>query len=140
MRLPHTRGQYDALTLRDHHTTRLFERNGEQLRLAYAQLGRDLHHDIAGLFGNVEYAAVHRVALVAFGVVTISIAQFLYFDSLSRIDAGRASVATAVEPVVAALLATVLVSQGLAPLGWLGIALVVIGVAGSGIEEPAEGA
>jgi threonine/homoserine efflux transporter RhtA len=40
------------------------------------------------------------------------------------------------EPVVAALLATLLVNQGLAPLGWLGLVLVVIGVAGTSVRRP----
>ncbi|NIR79686.1 MAG: EamA family transporter, partial [Gemmatimonadetes bacterium] len=73
------------------------------------------------------------VLLLAFGLLTIAVAHFLFFDALSRIDASRASIATAVEPVVAAVLATVLLSQGLSPLGWAGIALVALGVAGVGL-------
>jgi DME family drug/metabolite transporter len=78
--------------------------------------------------------------LTAFGALTIAGAQFLFFDALGRIEASSASVVTAVEPVVAALLATTLLSQGLSPLGWIGIALVVAGVAGVGLtsrREPA---
>ncbi|MDE3012587.1 MAG: EamA family transporter, partial [Gemmatimonadota bacterium] len=56
----------------------------------------------------------------------------LFFDALARIDASRASIATAIEPVVAATLATMLLGQGLSTLGWTGIALVVLGVAGVG--------
>ena len=70
--------------------------------------------------------------LLAFAVLTIAVAHFLFFDALSRIDASRASIATAVEPVVAGVLATVLLGQGLSPGGWLGIALVAVGVAGVG--------
>jgi len=70
--------------------------------------------------------------LLAFSVLTIAVAHFLFFDALARIDASRASIATAIEPVVAASLATVLLGQGLTPLGWAGIALVVLGVAGVG--------
>lgn len=73
--------------------------------------------------------------LVAFGLLTIAVAHFLFFDALAHIDASRASIATAVEPVVAAILATVLLSQGLQPLGWFGIALVVSGVAGVGVSS-----
>lgn len=76
--------------------------------------------------------------LAVFGALTIAGAQFLYFDALGRIEASGASVVTAVEPVVAALLATALLSQGLAPLGWVGIALVVAGVAGVGITARTE--
>lgn len=70
--------------------------------------------------------------LVAFGLLTISAAQFLFFAALSRIEAAGASIATAVEPVVAAVLASVLVSQRLRPAGWAGLALVALGVAGVG--------
>ncbi|MEM7414259.1 MAG: DMT family transporter [Gemmatimonadota bacterium] len=71
--------------------------------------------------------------LIAFGLLTIAVAHFLFFDALTYIDASRASIATAIEPVVAAILATWLLSQGLRPMGWIGIALVVIGVAGVGL-------
>lgn len=71
--------------------------------------------------------------LVAFGVLTIAAAQFLFFDALARIDAGGASIATAAEPAVAAILATLLLSQGLRPLGWIGVGLIVAGVVGVGI-------
>jgi len=70
--------------------------------------------------------------LVAFSALTIAVAHFLFFDALARIDASRASIATAIEPVVAASLATVLLGQGLSPIGWTGIGLVVLGVAGVG--------
>ena len=76
--------------------------------------------------------------LVAFGALTIAGAQFLFFDALGRIEASSASVVTAVEPVVAALLATTLLSQGLSPVGWAGIALVVTGVAGVGMTAHTE--
>ncbi len=78
-------------------------------------------------------SAAAWLILVAFGILTISVAQFLFFDALSRIEAGKASVATAAEPAVAAVLATTLLSQGLSPIGWTGIALVVLGVAGVGV-------
>jgi drug/metabolite transporter (DMT)-like permease len=71
--------------------------------------------------------------LIAFGALTIAAAQFLFFDALGRIEAASASIATAAEPAVAAVLATLLLSQGLRPLGWVGIALVVAGVVGVGL-------
>ncbi|MBM4184483.1 MAG: hypothetical protein FJ207_09675 [Gemmatimonadetes bacterium] len=71
--------------------------------------------------------------LAVFGALTIAGAQFLFFDALGRVQASTASVVTAAEPVVAALLATALLDQGLSPLGWLGIAFVVVGVAGVGM-------
>jgi DME family drug/metabolite transporter len=79
------------------------------------------------------------VILVAFSALTIAIAHFLFFDALSRIDASRVSITTAVEPVVAAVLATVLLSQGLSAVGWFGISLVVVGVAGIGISTRGKG-
>ena len=36
-------------------------------------------------------------------------------------------------PAVAALLATLLLSQGLAPVGWLGVSMIVAGVVGVGL-------
>jgi DME family drug/metabolite transporter len=72
--------------------------------------------------------------LTAFGALTIAVAQFLFFDALARVEASTASVVTAAEPVTAALLATTLLDQGLSLLGWVGIALVVAGVAGVGLS------
>ncbi len=71
--------------------------------------------------------------LIAFGALTIALAQFLFFDALGRIEASRASLATASEPVVAAVLATLLLGQGLTGAGWIGIGLVVAGVIGVGV-------
>lgn len=79
------------------------------------------------------------LVLLAFSVLTIAAAHVLFFDALARIDASRASIATAVEPVVASILATVLLGQGLSPLGWTGIALVAVGVAGVGLTARAAG-
>jgi DME family drug/metabolite transporter len=70
--------------------------------------------------------------LLAFGALTIALAQFLFFDALGRIEASGASVATAVEPAVAAVLATLLLSQGLSGVGWVGVVLIVAGVVGVG--------
>lgn len=75
--------------------------------------------------------------LLAFSLLTIAAAHLLFFDALARIDASRASIATAVEPVVASVLATVLLGQGLSPMGWMGIALVATGVAGVGLTARA---
>lgn len=70
--------------------------------------------------------------LFAFGGLTVALAQSLFFDALGRIEASGASVATAVEPAVAAVLATILLSQGLSPIGWIGVAVIVAGVVGVG--------
>lgn len=73
--------------------------------------------------------------LAVFALLTVAGAQFLFFDALGRIEAGRAAITSAAEPVVAALLATVLLAQGLSPVGWAGVALVVAGVAGVGADR-----
>lgn len=72
--------------------------------------------------------------LAVFGLLTIAGAQFLFFDALGRIEASGVAVSTTAEPLVAALLATALLGQGLGPLGWLGLGLVVVGVAGVGLS------
>jgi DME family drug/metabolite transporter len=77
------------------------------------------------------------ILLFFFALLTIAVAHFLFFDALARIDASRASIATAVEPVVAGVLATLLLAQGLTPLGWAGIGLVALGVAGVGLTTRA---
>lgn len=74
------------------------------------------------------------LVLLAFGGLTIAAAQLLFFDALGRIEASGASVAAAAEPAVAAVLATLLLSQGLTPIGWLGVALIVTGVVGVGLS------
>jgi DME family drug/metabolite transporter len=73
------------------------------------------------------------VLLVVFSVLTITVAHTMFFDALKRIDASRVSIASAVEPVVAGILATLLLAQGLSPIGWAGIGLVAIGVVGVGL-------
>lgn len=68
--------------------------------------------------------------LAAYALVTITVAQILFYDALTRAEASRVSIAAAAEPVVAAVLATLLLGQGLEPMGWVGLGLVVAGVAG----------
>jgi drug/metabolite transporter (DMT)-like permease len=79
----------------------------------------------------------HPVGLAAW---TFSLAQavgpvvganFLFFAGVRRIDAAPTAVAATIEPVVGTLLALILFSQHLTALGWLGLLLVVGGVAGS---------
>ncbi|MFC7066537.1 EamA family transporter [Brucella rhizosphaerae] len=44
---------------------------------------------------------------------------------LARISASMATTITLIEPVVAALLAVVIVGERLAPMGWIGVALII---------------
>lgn len=92
--------------------------------------------------GPVQWPTSTRawVLLLGFGLLTIAVAQSLFFDALSRIDASRAAIATAVEPLVAGMLATVLLSQGLSTVGWVGLGLVAVGVAGVGMTARRDGA
>ena len=111
-------------------------RYGSMATVVYSTLGGCVL--LAGFVPLVEGAPILPrspiawAVLIAFGLLTISVAQLLFFDALGRIEAGRAAVATTVEPVVAALLAAVLLGQGVSALGWTGLVLVVMGVAGAG--------
>lgn len=67
-------------------------------------------------------------------------ANFLFFAALRRIEAAPTAIAATIEPVVGAALALLLFDQRLAPFGWAGLALVVLGVSASyAREERAEG-
>ena len=62
-------------------------------------------------------------------------ANFLFFAAVRRIDAAPTAVAATIEPVVATLLALALFNQRLTPLGWLGLTMVVGGVAAGYLQE-----
>jgi len=68
---------------------------------------------------------------------TVLGANFLFFAGVRRIDAAPTAVAATIEPVVGTLLALALFDQRLTVLGWLGLAMVVSGVAGGYLEEAA---
>lgn len=70
-------------------------------------------------------------ALLFLGFFTMVAAPLLLFDAMKRLEAGRASIGTTVEPVVAALLAMALLDQRLTMGGWLGMAILVAGVMGA---------
>jgi drug/metabolite transporter, DME family len=72
-------------------------------------------------------------ALLAAG--TVVAANVLFFNAAKRIDAAPTAVAATIEPVVGALLAFALFAQRLSPLGWIGLLMVVGGVAGGYLEE-----
>jgi DME family drug/metabolite transporter len=72
-------------------------------------------------------------ALLAAG--TVVAANVLFFNAAKRIDAAPTAVAATIEPVVGALLAFALFAQRLTPLGWIGLLMVVGGVAGGYLEE-----
>jgi len=64
-------------------------------------------------------------------------ANFLFFSAVKRIEAAPTAVAATVEPVVGALLALALFGQRLTGLGWVGLLMVVAGVAAGYLREAA---
>lgn len=78
---------------------------------------------------------IYIVALAAGGVV---LANFLFFAGVRRIEATPTAVAATIEPVAGALLAYVLLDQGLLAIGWVGLLLVVGGVAAGYVKEGSE--
>jgi DME family drug/metabolite transporter len=80
-------------------------------------------------------AWLYVLALSAGGVV---LANFLFFAGVRRIEATLTAVAATIEPVVGALLAFFLLHQGLTLLGWVGLVLVVGGVAAGYLKEGRE--
>ena len=77
------------------------------------------------------------VLLLSLGSVLA--ANFFFFAAVRRIDAALTSVAATIEPVVGALLALLLFRQHLSLSGWLGLTMVVGGVAMSYLSEAKTG-
>jgi len=78
---------------------------------------------------------VFTFALAAGGVV---LANFLFFAGVRRIEATPTAVAATIEPVVGGLLALLLLGQALTLIGWVGLVLVVGGVAAGYLREGSE--
>jgi len=81
------------------------------------------------------------IYIVALGIGTVLAANFFFFAGVRRIDAAPTAVAASIEPVVGALLALILFGQQLTGAGWIGLLMVVGGVATSSLLEaktPAE--
>lgn len=76
------------------------------------------------------------ILLVGLAAATLPAASLLFFSALSRIDPGRASVGATVEPLVGTLLAVLLLGQGVGGWGWIGMTVLVSGVAGTAILTP----
>jgi DME family drug/metabolite transporter len=80
------------------------------------------------------------VYVLALAGATVLAANFLFFGGVKRIEAAPTAVAATIEPVVAALLALALFTQQLSPAGWLGLAMVVGGVAAGYARDAARAA
>jgi DME family drug/metabolite transporter len=75
--------------------------------------------------------------LLGLAAGSVLAANFLFFAAVKRIEAAPAAVAATIEPVVGALLAFLLFSQNLTPLGLIGLLMVVGGVATGYLKEGA---
>ena len=73
--------------------------------------------------------------IAGLGIGSVLAANFFFFAAVKRIDAAPTAVAASIEPLVGALLALVLFGQHLVWWGWLGLVMVVAGVAGGYKEE-----
>jgi len=80
--------------------------------------------------------------LLGLAAGSVIAANLLFFGAMKRIEAAPASVAATIEPVVGSLLALLLFSQRLTALGWIGLLMVVSGVAAGylleGLKKPLE--
>lgn len=75
------------------------------------------------------------IYMILLAAGTVIAANVLFFNAAKRIDAAPTAVAATIEPVAAALLAFLLLGQGLTMYGAIGLGLVVAGVAGGYLEE-----
>ena len=67
--------------------------------------------------------------VVALAAGAVLLANYFFFSAVKRIEAAPTAVAATIEPVVGALLGVLLFAQHLTLAGWIGLALVVGGVA-----------
>ena len=75
------------------------------------------------------------IDIVALAIGPVLAANFFFFAGVRRIDAAPTAVAATIEPVVGALLALFLFNQHLTAVGWIGLTMVVGGVAAGYWEE-----
>ena len=74
------------------------------------------------------------------GIGSVFAANLCFFAAVRRIEAAPTAIAASIEPVVGTLLALVLFAQGLTWAGWVGLVLVVAGVAAGYAETSEAGA
>jgi drug/metabolite transporter (DMT)-like permease len=76
--------------------------------------------------------------VVALAAGAVLLANYFFFSAVKRIEAAPTAVAATIEPVVGAVLGLLLFSQHLTISGWVGLALVVGGVATGYWKEGAD--
>ena len=76
--------------------------------------------------------------VLALAAGPVVLANIFFFNAVKRIDAAPTAIAANIEPVVGALLALLLFDQRLEVLGWIGLALVILGVSAGYLREAKE--
>ncbi|NBB83373.1 MAG: EamA family transporter, partial [Alphaproteobacteria bacterium] len=77
----------------------------------------------------LDHPAEAWAVLAYMGLVPTALAYVLFYAGLRHVTATVAGVVTLVEPLTATLLARALFGETLGPLGWLGAALMLAGLA-----------
>lgn len=77
--------------------------------------------------GGFAISGAAALPLLGGALIPGALAGLLFFRGLARVDAGRASVLTLLEPLVAVLLGVLVWREPLPLLGWAGVALVLAG-------------
>lgn len=90
---------------------------------------------LSGHTPELPASAAGWMYIAGLGIGAVLLANFAFFAGAKRIEAAPTAVAASIEPVVGALLALALFGQDLTRLGWLGLVLVVGGVAGGYLRE-----
>ena len=76
--------------------------------------------------------------VLALAAGPVVLANVFFFSAVKRIDAAPTAIAATIEPVVGALLALMLFDQRLEMFGWVGLALVILGVSAGYLREARE--
>lgn len=90
---------------------------------------------VTGAGGAALAEPTVAITLLYLGVMTMALAYGLLYAGLRTTPGSAAVVATLLEPVTAAVLATVLLGERLGPAGLVGVVLILLAVAGLGRRE-----